>query len=71
MPVEGHADSAFDAVREIFVANLAEGRDLGGAVAVYVEGREVVDLWGGVADRKSGRIWERETLVSHSPAPRR
>lgn len=61
MTVQGHADSAFDAVREIFAANLAEGRDLGGAVAVYVEGRAVVDLWGGVADRKSGRAWERET----------
>ncbi|WP_198165199.1 hypothetical protein [Nocardia fusca] len=54
MTVEGHADPAFAAVREVFAANLAAGRDLGAAVAVFVDGRAVVDLWGGIADHRTG-----------------
>lgn len=61
MTVQGHADPAFAAVREVFAANLAAGRDLGAAVAVFVDGRVVVDLWGGIADRRTGRAWEHDT----------
>ncbi|MGW5383513.1 serine hydrolase domain-containing protein [Nocardia sp. NPDC003963] len=61
MTVEGHIDPAFGAVREVFAANLATGRDLGAAVAVFVDGRAVVDLWGGIADRRTGRAWEHDT----------
>ena len=59
--VEGNCDPAFVAVREVFAASLADGHDLGGSVAVFVDGRPVVDLWGGIADRKTGRPWTRDT----------
>lgn len=58
---QGTCDPAFAAVREVFEDNLAAGRDLGAGVAVVVGGRPVVDLWGGVADRKTGRPWVRDT----------
>jgi CubicO group peptidase (beta-lactamase class C family) len=58
---EGTCDPAFAAVRAVFEANLATGRDLGAAVTVVVGGRPVVDLWGGVADRRTGRLWVRDT----------
>lgn len=61
MTSEGTCDPAFGAVRAVFEANLAGRRDLGAAVAVVVDGRTVVDLWGGTADRRSGRPWERDT----------
>ena len=57
----GHCDPAFAAVREVFDDNLARGEDLGAAVAVFVDGRSVVDLWGGVADDATGRPWEQDT----------
>ena len=53
--------SRFDAVREVFDASLAAGTDLGASVAVHVDGRPVVDLWGGLADERTGRAWERDT----------
>ncbi|GAB2807962.1 serine hydrolase domain-containing protein [Actinocorallia aurea] len=59
--VEGHCDPAFQAVRDVFEEQFAEGRQLGAAVAVTVGGRPVVDLWGGTADRRTGRAWERGT----------
>ncbi|MFG2086608.1 MULTISPECIES: serine hydrolase domain-containing protein [unclassified Spirillospora] len=59
--VQGHCDPAFAGVREVFEENFAAGRELGAAVAVYAGGRKVVDLWGGVADRRSGREWLADT----------
>jgi CubicO group peptidase (beta-lactamase class C family) len=50
-------------VQDAFNANLADGLEAGAACAVVVEGRLVVDLWGGMADPPSGRPWERDTLV--------
>ncbi|AVH21792.1 serine hydrolase domain-containing protein [Nocardia cyriacigeorgica] len=61
MAVGGQCDPAFRAVREVFEANLADGRDTGAAVAVFVGGELVVDIWGGVADAKTGRAWVRDT----------
>jgi CubicO group peptidase (beta-lactamase class C family) len=57
----GKCDAAFGPVREIFDESLAGGGDLGAAVAVYLDGRCVVDLWGGIADERTGRRWERDT----------
>ncbi|TDD64121.1 serine hydrolase domain-containing protein [Actinomadura rubrisoli] len=59
--VQGHCDPAFAAVREVFERNFAEGRELGAAVAVFAGDRKVVDLWGGVADRRTGREWLPDT----------
>jgi CubicO group peptidase (beta-lactamase class C family) len=58
---EGTCDPAFAAVREVFDDSLASGADLGAGVSVFVDDRCVVDLWGGVADQRSGRRWERDT----------
>lgn len=58
---EGHTDPAFAEVKAVFEAGLANGDDLGAAVAVFVDGRAVVDLWGGIADRRTGRSWTRDT----------
>jgi CubicO group peptidase (beta-lactamase class C family) len=58
----GETAPGFEGVRAAFAANLAGGQEVGAAVAVYLHGRKVVDLWGGVADPESGRPWERDTL---------
>lgn len=46
----------------IMGARAARGR-VGAACAVYVDGRQVVDLWAGLADPVTGRAWERDTLA--------
>ncbi|GAA1279402.1 serine hydrolase domain-containing protein [Sphaerisporangium rubeum] len=62
-PVQGYADSRFLRVRDAFEHNFATGEELGAAFAVYLDGEPVVDLWGGVADRHTGRPWQRDTPV--------
>ncbi|MBC7301495.1 MAG: beta-lactamase family protein [Nocardia sp.] len=59
--VDGQVDPAFQAVRDVFEASFADGQNSGAAVAVYVDGRAVVDLWGGVADARTQRPWDRDT----------
>ncbi len=61
--VGGEVASGFEAVRDEFERNFSERRELGAAVAAYVEGEKVVDLWGGVRDARDGSPWERDTLV--------
>lgn len=63
----GVTDPAFARVREVFEANFAASSpfpEVGAAVAVYAGGRQVVDLWGGVADAATGRRWTADTLVN-------
>ncbi|MGW4966799.1 serine hydrolase domain-containing protein [Nonomuraea sp. NPDC004186] len=56
-----HCDPRFSRVREVFERQLADGAELGAAFAVHLDGELVVDLWGGVADRHTGRPWEHDT----------
>ena len=60
--IGGTTAPGFDGVRAAFAANLAGGQEMGAAVGVYLRGRKVVDLWGGVADPRTGRPWEHDTL---------
>src|SRR3954470_4635308 len=61
--IKGTVVPGWDGVRDAFATNFAEHGEVGAAVAVYVHGEPVVDLWGGVADTASGRPWEANTLV--------
>ncbi len=63
-PIAGTCDARFAAVRRAFVANFAEHGEIGAAVAVMVDGRPVVDLWGGYADAARRIPWRRDTLVN-------
>jgi CubicO group peptidase (beta-lactamase class C family) len=59
----GWVAPGFEPVRDAFQANLDAGAEIGAAFAAYQRGRKVVDLWGGVADARTGRQWEEDTLV--------
>ena len=61
--ISGRCDDRFAAVRAAFADNLASGRDIGASVAVFLDGRSVVDLWGGVADPATGAPWRSDTIV--------
>lgn len=56
----GTVASGFEHVRDAFVAGLDDFGDGGGALAAYVDGKPVVDLWGGSA--RSDEAWQRDTL---------
>jgi CubicO group peptidase (beta-lactamase class C family) len=59
----GWADDGYGAVADAFARNFRDAPELGAAVAVFAGGRHVVDLFGGVADERTGRPWRQETVV--------
>ncbi|MFB6550250.1 serine hydrolase domain-containing protein [Streptomyces sp. NPDC056405] len=64
MDVRGTVAEGFEPVRDAFARNFAALGDRGAAVAVYRDGRKVVDLWGGtrdVDDTAGTEPWRRGT----------
>ena len=53
MNVAGDVASGYEGVREAFERMFADGRESGAAAAAVVDGRMVVDLWGGPVERDS------------------
>jgi CubicO group peptidase (beta-lactamase class C family) len=65
--VEGRVAKGFERVREQFAANFERPepyRDTGASLAVYRNGKCVVDLWGGWRDTAHTKRWTRDTLVN-------
>lgn len=61
--VEGIVAPGWEYVADAFRQSFTEGRETGAAVAVYRDGVPVVDVWGGVADTRTGRPWKRDTVA--------
>lgn len=63
-PVHGHVEEGWGKVADAFWANF-EGNpgEVGAACCVYADGRPVVDLWGGLADRERNRPWSEDTIA--------
>jgi CubicO group peptidase (beta-lactamase class C family) len=61
--IHGDCDPRFQDVRDEFERNLRERGEVGACVCVMVDGRSVVDLWGGIAERHTRRPWQRDTLA--------
>ncbi|MCC5952098.1 MAG: beta-lactamase family protein [Acidimicrobiia bacterium] len=71
--IHGEVAPGWESVAEAFTANferqpdpamavLGGGDEVGAAVAIHHRGELVADLWGGLADRRTGRPYERDTL---------
>src|SRR5947199_10321687 len=62
-PLGGTCSARFAPLRELFVAKLESGEDLGASLAVNIDGEKVVDLWGGWADEARTRPWLCDTIT--------
>lgn len=61
--VNGTCDAKFVALRDAF-ANRLDADELGGSLAVDLDGTIVVDLWGGFRDEARTQPWTRDTIVN-------
>ncbi|OBH81659.1 esterase [Mycobacterium scrofulaceum] len=62
--IHGSCASEFVGVRDAFQRNFFDGDEVGAAVAVWVDGTLVVNLWGGWADAARTRPWRQDTLTT-------
>ncbi|MDP1803652.1 MAG: serine hydrolase domain-containing protein [Acidimicrobiales bacterium] len=60
--IGGSVEPGFEGVAEAFRANFAEHGEIGASAAVYLGGRKVVDLWGGLSDKATGAVYGEDTL---------
>lgn len=60
---EGKVSRGFELVQEAFAGNFIRRHELGGACCAYYRGEKVVDLWGGVRNKKTNEPWEENTMV--------
>ena len=63
--INGDVAEGFGLVADAFTRNFDDHGEVGAAFCLYVDGADVVDLWGGVADPATGGKWERNTLQVH------
>jgi CubicO group peptidase (beta-lactamase class C family) len=61
--IHGSCADIFENVRKEFIANFESRGEVGAALAIYLDGKLMVDLWGGIADTATGRPWEEDTMV--------
>jgi len=61
--VEGHVSCGYEGVRDAFVENFVRRRELGGACCIFRHGEKVVDLWGGIRNKRTGELWAPDTMV--------
>jgi CubicO group peptidase (beta-lactamase class C family) len=61
-PVQGGFASGFEDVARAFETNFLRHGEVGAAFAVYCGRDLIVDLWGGLAHRETGRPWQQDTL---------
>ena len=62
--MNGDADEGYGKVVDAFRRNFDSGRETGAAVAVYRDGRKVVDLWDGYRNGFTGEPWQHDTIVN-------
>jgi CubicO group peptidase (beta-lactamase class C family) len=62
--IQGSCASRFEKVRDAFEQNFALRDEVGAAVAAWVDGELVVNLWAGSADAAGTRPWQVDTLAA-------
>ena len=61
--IGGWVETEFEPVLDAFADDFDSHGEVGAAVCVYVDGRPVVDVWGGAADATVGRPWAPDSVV--------
>ena len=62
--VRGYCDPRFNNVKDAFLRGFEEEGDVGACFAATVDGKFVVDIWGGYADPVRTMPWEKNTIVN-------
>ncbi|KFA79466.1 hypothetical protein S40288_09714 [Stachybotrys chartarum IBT 40288] len=62
--VGGFCDDRFDIVKKLLQSYLDSNEELGASIVVNIDGKNVVDVWGGHADANRIRRWEEDTITN-------
>ncbi len=64
MEIQGNCEEEFLEVKDLFETLHSSGRDVGSSFAVYKDGKAIIDIWGGYADKQKTVLWNKDTLAT-------
>jgi CubicO group peptidase (beta-lactamase class C family) len=62
--VHGQCDTNFDELQTLLQKFVESGEELGASIAVNLDGKSVVDIWGGYKDSSRTQPWEEDTITN-------
>ena len=62
--IEGYCEERFKSVKEAFKSNFDDNLEVGASFAVTLNGKHVIDLWGGYANAAKTKRWKKDTIVN-------
>ena len=62
--IEGYCEERFKSVKEAFQSNFDNNLEVGASFAVTINGKHVIDLWGGYANADKTKEWKKDTIVN-------
>lgn len=62
--IKGFCEDGFLSIKEVFKENFDLGLEIGASFAVTLNGKMVVDIWGGYTDATHTKSWEKDTIVN-------
>ena len=62
--ISGDCDARFESLRGVVSDLIDAGEDVGASVTVLIEGKPVVDIWGGWVDEQKSAPWGRDTITN-------
>ena len=62
--IHGYCEERFEPVKKVLAESIKSGMDVGASFAATINGKFVVDIWGGYADAAQTRPWEEDTIVN-------
>jgi len=62
--IRGYCEERFEPVKKVLAQNIESGSDIGTSFAATIDGKFVIDIWGGYTDAAQTREWERDTIVN-------
>ncbi len=66
--INGFFKPGFEPVYREFMKNFDNKKESGAALCVYHKGEKIIDLWGGIANKKTKSTWDEKTLVLYFSA---
>ncbi|MHA2039255.1 MAG: serine hydrolase domain-containing protein [Promethearchaeota archaeon] len=62
--IQGLCEPRFESVKDAFMQNFEEGMETGASFAVTIDGKYVIDIWGGYKDKEKIQPWEKDTICN-------
>lgn len=62
--LQGFSSAQFEPLKKLFAEKLANDEELGAGIVINIDGKNVVDLWGGYSDEAKSKPWSEDTITN-------